>query len=183
MNELAGALTRATGLVAMALIAAALVCGAAFAAGATGRRPRPAWWLDLHQWLGGAALALTVGHVVASLTVVNGPGIVGALVPFATGADRLGLGTGVIATYLLAATVLTTWPRRIHHPRLWRLVHLGSVAAAVLTAVHALRLGADAATVAFQAGLVVVVAPITFILGVRLFGALTARRTSRAAHP
>lgn len=181
MNEFAGALTRATGLVAMALVAAALLLGPAIAAGETGRRRRPAWWLDLHGWLGGAALALTVAHVAIALTVANGPSIVGALVPFAANADRVALGTGAVATYLLAVTVLTTWPRRIRQPRLWRLIHLGSVAAAVLTATHALQLGTDAATIAFQASLFLVLIPLTFALGVRLFGALANRWTSGAA--
>jgi predicted ferric reductase len=182
MEQLAGALTRATGLVAVALIAAALIWGFAFSAGETGRRLRPAWWLDLHNWLGGAALVFTVAHVVTALAVAQGPRIVAALVPFAAGTDRVALGVGAVATYLIAATVFTTWPRRIRSRHAWRVVHLGSVAAGVLAALHALQMGTDATAIAFQTGLVLLLAPFAYTSGVRLIGAATHSRRTGALH-
>jgi len=177
--DLAGAFTRSTGLVAVALIAAALIWGFAFSAGETGRRLRPAWWLDLHNWLGGAALVFTIVHVVTALAVAHGPRVVAALVPFASSADRVALGIGAVATYLIAAAVFTTWPRRIRNRRAWRVVHLASVAAGLLAVIHALQLGTDAASIAVQTGLVLLIAPLTYTMGVRLVGAAThARRTN-----
>jgi len=182
MEQLPGALTRATGLVAVALIAAALVWGFAFSAGETGRRLRPAWWLDLHNWLGGAALVFTIAHVVTALAVSHGPRVLAALIPFAAAHDRVAFGIGAIATYLLAATVFTTWPRRIHDRRLWRVIHLSSVAAGLFAVIHALQLGTDAAAIAFQTGLVLLLAPLTYTMGVRIVGAATNRRRARAVH-
>ena len=182
MEDLAGALTRSTGLVAVALLVAALIWGFAFSAGETGRRRRPAWWLDLHNWLGGAALVFTIAHVVTALAVAHGPRIVAALIPFASSADRVALGIGALATFLVAAAVFTTWPRRIRHRRAWRIVHLGSVAAGLLAIIHALQLGSDATAIAFQTGLVLLIAPLTYTMGVRLVGAATNARRSSAAH-
>jgi hypothetical protein len=78
--------------------------------------------------------------------------------------------------------VFTTWPRRIRHRRAWRIVHLGSVAAGLLAIIHALQLGSDATAIAFQTGLVLLIAPLTYTMGVRLVGAATNARRSSAAH-
>ena len=58
MNDVMWYLSRATGIVATVLAVAALVWGFLFSARETGNRFRPAWWLDLHNWLGGSALDL-----------------------------------------------------------------------------------------------------------------------------
>jgi hypothetical protein len=50
---------------ALVLGATALIGGFAFSARETGRRLRPNWWLDLHNWLGGSAFVFTMIHVIA----------------------------------------------------------------------------------------------------------------------
>ena len=120
--------------------------------------------------------------MVTALAVAHGPRVVAALVPFAAQADRVALGLGALATYLVAATVFTTWPRRIRNRRAWRVVHLGSVVAGLLAVVHALQLGTDATAIAFQTGLVLLIAPLTYTMGVRLVGAISQSRRTRVAH-
>ena len=67
MHDALWFLTRATGVVAMALVAAAIIDGLIFSGREAGKkRLRPAWWLDLHRGLGGYALIFTALHVLTA---------------------------------------------------------------------------------------------------------------------
>jgi drug/metabolite transporter (DMT)-like permease len=85
----------------------------------------------------------------------------------------------VIATYLLAIAVFTTWPRRLRNRRWWRVAHLGSVVGLALGLVHAYQTGSDATSNVARAGLVVLAAVSTYALGLRLFGQLEKSRNAR----
>ena len=103
------AITRSTGIVAMALMVLSLLWGFLFSSRATGKRLRPNWWLDLHIWLGGLALIFTIVHIVASLLDTNsGIGLVEVFVPRLSAADR-SITWGVL---LLALTAISFgWQR------------------------------------------------------------------------
>src|SRR3954469_17185629 len=91
-------LTRASGIVATVLIVSALLWGLLFSARATGRRRRPNWWLDLHNYLGGLAFAFIVVHVVAiALDHVSGIGLVQIFVPMTADGWAWGMTWGVLA--------------------------------------------------------------------------------------
>jgi sulfoxide reductase heme-binding subunit YedZ len=168
VNDLAGALTRATGIVAAAVSVAALVSGFLFSARETGERRRPAWWLDLHQGLGGLALAAVGVHLVTSLLDSGaGVGLAQALVPWTARAQRLALTLGVVGSYLLAAAVFTTWPRRLTNRRLWHWIHLASTIGVLLALVHGYQMGTDATRLAFRVGLVGLAAPVAYAVTVR----------------
>jgi hypothetical protein len=172
VSDLAGALTRATGLVAAVVSAVALVSGLLFSARETGERRRPAWWLDLHQGLGGIAMAAIAAHVVVTLLRSgSGPSVIGALVPGVASVDRVALGWGILGTYLMAGAVFTTWPRRIRDRRLWRTIHLSSAVGMVLALVHGYQMGTDATRVAFRVGLLAILAPMTYALALRAIDA------------
>lgn len=174
--------SRATGIVATALVVAALVWGFFFSSRNTGDRRGPAWWLDLHNWLGGLALAMTAVHLAAAyIDGRSGLGIGEVLVP---GASRLSITWGVVAAYLLAFSVFTSWPRRRLRRTAWRVVHLGSLLGAALAGVHAYQAGSDASGPAFQAGLVVAGGFGTYATAVRLLGVLLPklRHLSQRAH-
>ena len=114
-------LTRATGIVATVLAVAALVFGFFFSSRNTGDRRRPAWWLDLHNWLGGLALAFTAAHIVTVYLDKNsGIGVLAVLVPGAAHDATWAIAWGVIAAYLLAFAVFTSWPRKRFSRRVWR---------------------------------------------------------------
>jgi DMSO/TMAO reductase YedYZ heme-binding membrane subunit len=173
MNDLLWYLSRATGIVAALLIAAALVSGFLFSGREMGRRRRPAWWLDLHNLLGGLAFIFTLAHIAfAFLDPDLGITLAQVLVPGVAPLDRWPLAWGVIATYLTATTVLTSWPKRRFRRRTWRVLHLGSVLGLALVLVHTLQLGTDASTVWLRAGVVLVVAVAAYSLGIRVFGLL-----------
>ncbi|MCE9622723.1 MAG: ferric reductase-like transmembrane domain-containing protein [Actinomycetia bacterium] len=169
-------ITRATGIVATVLAVAALVFGFFFSSRNTGERRRPAWWLDLHNWLGGTTLVFTVVHIVASYLDRNsGIGLLQVLVPGTAKNASWAITWGVIATYTFAITVFTSWPRKRLRPRLWRLVHLTSVVGVALAGLHAFQVGIDATTLAFEAGLAITAALAVYALGVRVLALLVNR--------
>lgn len=177
MNDWMWYLSRATGIVAAVLAVAALGWGFLFSARATGDRRRPNWWLDLHNWLGGAALVFTVIHIVTSyLNRDAGLAIAELFVPGIASSERLALAWGVIGTYLFVTAVLTSWPRRMFSRRTWRIIHLGSVVGVALAFVHAYQMGTEASGRSFRIALLLLVASGTYTLGIRLFGVVAKQR-------
>jgi hypothetical protein len=83
----------------------------------------------------------------------------------------------VIATYLLATAVLTSWPRRLFSRRVWRTVHLGSVVGVALAFVHAYQMGTEASGRAFRVGMLLLVAISTYTLFIRLAGVVARSRS------
>jgi len=179
VNETWWYLTRATGIVATALAVASLVLGLFFSARNTGPKRTPAWWLDLHNYLGGLALVFTGAHVVASvLDPESGIGVIQALVPGTADAASWALTWGVLATYTFVIAVFTSWPKRRFSRRVWRWLHVTSVAGVALAGLHAYQLGSDAATAIFKGALAVGAAFCTYALALRVITA-AARRMHR----
>ncbi|MCU1502811.1 MAG: Ferric reductase like transrane component [Ilumatobacteraceae bacterium] len=179
MSNFVAALTRSSGIVAGILVAVTLVTGSLFSARETGRRIRPAWWLDLHNGLGGLTLVAVAVHVAASVFDADfGVGVLDVLIPGVASTSRGPLAWGVLATYAIAGAVLTTWPRRLRRPRLWRTIHVSSVAGVVLALIHGYQMGTDAPSAAFKIGLVAIAATASYALGVRAFDVLVRRRST-----
>ena len=113
MSDLWWYVSRSSGIVATVLIVLALTWGLFFAARATGNRRRPNWWLDLHKYLGGLAFVFTVVHVVAVYQDhLSGIGLLQIFVPMTATGWEWGITWGVLATYIFAAVVFTSWPRK-----------------------------------------------------------------------
>lgn len=177
MNDGWWYLSRATGIVATVLIVAALVFGFFFSSRNTGARRQPAWWLDLHNWLGGLALAFTAAHIVAVYLDKNsGIGVLAVLVPGAANDSTWAIAWGVIATYLFAVAVFTSWPRKRFSRRVWRIIHLGSVVGTFLAGLHAFQIGTDATSLVFEAGLVGGAGLCVYALAVRVLALVTRDR-------
>jgi hypothetical protein len=147
-------LTQASGIVATVLVVLALAGGQLFSARATGEQPRPAWWLDLHNYLGGLALAVTLLHALAAYRDrLNGIGLLQIFVPMTATGWAWGITWGVLSTYALAAVVFTSWPRRRLSRRGWLAVHLVSMPATFLAAAHAWMVGSQRHGLWFRLGL------------------------------
>lgn len=177
MNDVWWYLGRSSGIVATALLAAALIWGFAFSGGTTGSRRRPNWWLDLHRYLGGLAFAFVVAHVVfVYQDELSGIGLTQVLVPFTAAGWEWGITFGVVATYVFALVVFTTWPRRIGARRTWLAVHLLSVPAVVLAGTHAWVVGSSRDEWWFQGLLVVLAGAVVYPAVLRTFAAVARRR-------
>jgi DMSO/TMAO reductase YedYZ heme-binding membrane subunit len=173
MTQWAWYLTRSTGIVATVLLLASLAWGLLFSARETGKRLRPAWWLDLHNGLGGLALIFTVAHLVFAFADSDyGITLARLLVP---GNGSAAYTWGVLAFYGIAVAVLTSWPKKRFRGRTWRLLHILSVPATVFACLHAYQLGSDASTAAFRIVLVVSAAAVVYPLGLRVSGLVLAR--------
>ena len=60
------------------------------------------------------------------------------------------MAVGVVATYLMALVVFTSWPKRLFKRSTWRIVHLSSLGAVVLGGLHGLMTGTDAENVLYR---------------------------------
>jgi DMSO/TMAO reductase YedYZ heme-binding membrane subunit len=182
MHETLWFLTRASGVVAMVLIIAAIADGLIFSGRAAGRKHlRPAWWLDLHRGLGGYALIFTGLHVLTAFGADIGVGIEQIFVPNTAGFDPTAFTLGVVAMYLMAIAVFTTWPRRLLPRKLWHVVHLLAIPVAVLTGIHAYLLGTDAKASWYTVLTLALVAVVMYPVGLRLSGIY--QRRQKAALP
>jgi len=173
-------LSRSSGVVATVLIVAALICGLFFKARATGDRRRPNWWLDLHNYLGGLAFVSTVVHVLAVYQDdPSGIGLTQILVPLTAAGWRWGITFGVVATYIFALVVFTSWPKRREWRRTWLLLHLLSIPATLLAGTHAWMAGSSRGEVWFQVLLTLLVGLVTYPAVLRLFAVIAppSRRT------
>lgn len=143
--------SRASGLVAFALITVSVGIGLAMA-GKVMRRPGLSRkLLAIHEY---AALAGLVAIAVHGLTLLGdswlNPGVAGITVPFAMGYKTIFTGLGVIAGYLAALLGLSFYVRKRIGARFWRKAHRATIVVYLLGLVHALGAGTDASAVWFR---------------------------------
>lgn len=180
MSETWWYLSRSSGVVATVLIVLALVWGFFFAARATGDRRPAKWWLDLHRYFGGLAFVFTLVHLVAVYQDrLSGIGLLQILVPMTATGWAWGITWGVVATYVFAALVFTSWPKRRLSRRAWRAVHLLSVPGTIMVAAHAWLVGSSAGSVWFQGLLALLTGLAVYPLVLRLVAVVTRRRRPR----
>ena len=173
---------RASGIVAWALVAAAVVWGLLLSGRVLAGRPTPKWLLDLHRFLGALAVTFTAVHV-AALVADNYTrfGADDLLVPFASDWKPGAVALGVVGLWLLAAIELTSlWMQKLPR-RLWKWVHLSSYVLFWLATFHGLAAGSDASSPAYLVVTNAVAALVVFLTLYRVLAGKTAR--SRAASP
>ncbi|MFV0257707.1 MAG: ferric reductase-like transmembrane domain-containing protein [Acidimicrobiales bacterium] len=168
---------RASGIVAWALLTGTVLAGVLIP-GRLSARQRPAWFLDLHRWLGGLTLGFVALHLVALLADSYVTFTVWSLVvPLASPWKPVPVALGVVALWALAAVESTSLAMRRLPRRWWRRIHLCSYAAFFLTSLHGTFAGADAANPAYQLLSLVSLAAVVFAT---VFRVMT-RRPARPA--
>ena len=135
---------RASGLVAWGLVVATILWGLVMATRVLRRRPRPAWLLDMHKFLGVLTLVFVGVHVTSILLddFVHF-GLADVLVPLASSWHPVAVACGIVGMYLLVAIQTTSWLRRHLSPTVWRTIHLTSYGVFAITTVHMLAAGTD----------------------------------------
>jgi hypothetical protein len=169
-------LTRAAGIVALSLIAAAVIWGLLASTKLVRRRGVPAWVLDLHRYLGTLTIvfvAIHVGAVYLDAFVKFGPRQL--FVPLAATWRPRAIAWGIFATYLLIAIQTTSWAMRRLPRALWHRVHVMSLPMLVMATVHASLAGSDRANRALQWTVFLAGAAIVFLFAFRL---MTPKRTA-----
>lgn len=167
MQTLPWFVARASGSVGWVLLTASVLWGLVMSTRARplGHKPRPAWMLDLHRFLGGLAVIFTAVHVSTILldSFVHFD-LSAVLVPFASSWHPVAVAWGIVAMYLLVAVELTSLARRRLPRRAWRATHFASFPLFASATVHGLSAGTDAGNLLFQgvaAGGVAAVAGLT----------------------
>ena len=107
------------------------------------------------------------------------PGWRGIAVPFALSYRPGFTGIGIIAGYLAALLAPTFYLRRRIGVRRWRALHRATVIVWLLSVVHALGAGSDASKLWLRAVVLAPVAPIVYLLVVRLSATCPRWRASR----
>ena len=140
--------SRASGIVAWALLALAVLWGLALSTRALGRRPPAPWLLDVHRFMGGLAVLFTIVHFGSLaldpwMTSEYGYTLVDAFVPFASQWKPGAVAWGVVAFWLLQAVELTSLVRTRLPQDLWRWVHLCSYPLYAMATIHLLTAGSE----------------------------------------
>lgn len=176
---------RSTGIVAWALVAAAVIWGLLLTTRLVGGRSAPKWLLDLHRFLGGLAVIFTGLHLVglvADSYTHFGP--TDLLVPFASAWKPLPVALGVVAMYLLAAVELTSLAMKRLPRRLWRWVHLTSFGSFWLATLHGVLAGTDASNPVLWVAYLVTASVVLFLTVFRtLADPRTPRRPAQPTRP
>lgn len=135
---------RAAGIVAWALLSAAVIWGLLLSTRLLHGRPTPRWLLDLHRFLGGLAVTFTGVHI-AGLVGDNylHVGVADLLVPFASRWRPGAVALGVVALWLLVAVEVTSLLMRRLPRRLWHAIHLSSYVLFWTATLHGLLAGTD----------------------------------------
>ena len=154
MSQVPWYVARSAGLVAWSLLSASVIWGLLMStrARAFGHKPRPAWMLDLHRWLGGLATIFVGVHVLAILadSYVRFD-LVSVLIPFASHWRPSAIAWGVVGMYLLLAVELSSLARRRLPRRAWRAGPFASFPLFLTATAHAFTAGTDAGSLAFVA--------------------------------
>jgi methionine sulfoxide reductase heme-binding subunit len=161
--------SRASGVVALALITASVAIGLTMA-GKVMRRPGIGRKLKaLHEH---TALAGLVAIVIHGITLLGDrwlrPGVTGILVPFQMGYRPVFTGLGILAGYLAAALGLSFYARRRLGARLWRMAHRATVVVYLLALVHVLGAGTDAGSTWLRAFILATGIPVALLFLRRL---------------
>jgi hypothetical protein len=135
---------RAGGIVAWVLATLSVVWGL-WLSGRLAKKPKPAWTLDLHRFLGALTVVFVAVHVVALWAdsfVHFGPAEL--FVPLASSWHPVATAWGIVAFYVLVAIEITSLAMRRLPRSVWHAVHLSSFALFALATVHGLTAGTDA---------------------------------------
>ena len=159
--------SRASGLVALALITLSVGVGLAMAGKALRRPGLPRKLMALHEH---AALGGLIAIAVHGITLLGDrwldPGPAGIAVPFVMDSRPFYTGLGIVAGYLAAALGLSFYTRKRIGAKLWRKLHRATIAVYVLAVIHTLGAGSDVAWV--RPAMLITGAPVLYLLVLRM---------------
>jgi len=160
---------RASGIVAWALLSASVLWGLALSTRVLGKRPRPNWILDLHRFVGGAAVVFVAVHVLFIMfdTYVHF-GVVEVLVPLTSSWHPAAVAWGIVGFYLLLAVEITSLLRSRLSKRAWRAVHFLSFPLFVTATIHLLSAGTDRHNVVLRVAALGVSALVAMLTAARI---------------
>lgn len=174
-------ISRASGVIALALVSMSALLGLAMATGILRRPGLKRKAARLHEHLALCALGAIALHGLALLG--DGwlrPGLRGIAVPFALHYRPIYTGLGIIAGYLAVLLGPSFYLRRRIRPARWRKLHRLTIAIWFLAALHTVGAGSDATRPWLRLIVVMPIAPILYLFISRL---LNSPRPARFPRP
>jgi predicted ferric reductase len=170
---------RAAGIGAYVMLFLAVAFGLIATGTPFGKRFAKASSVSVHQFsstVGLLLLGVHIGGLLLDRYVPFGPTEI--LVPGASSYRPIPVALGVLAMYAMVVVLASSWIRRAYSPKIWRAIHLLAVPAFVLSLLHGVFAGADAARPWMFATYVVTGVIVVFLLVLRGFvaGMRPARR-------
>lgn len=167
--------SRATGVVAWALLALAVLWGLALSTRALGRKTSAPWLLDVHRFLGGLAVIFTIVHFVTLsfdpwMSSEYGYSISQAFIPFASEWKPGPMAWGIVAFYLLLAVEFTSLIKNRLPQKFWRGVHLASYPLYAMATIHLLMAGSDNQNPLLRWSVLATVGAVVFFTVYRIIG-------------
>jgi sulfoxide reductase heme-binding subunit YedZ len=164
--------SRAAGLAAFVALTLDVLFGLFLSTGAADRWIARARSVEIHKWLGSAALTLVVAHALflAADRLVRFD-VLDAVVPFLAPYRPVAVGIGVLAAYASIVVIGSFSLRARIGARMWRRLHALSFVAFALALAHGVFAGSDVRSPAFLA---------IYAVACVLVGALTVHRVWRA---
>ncbi len=155
--------SRATGVVALVLVALSVGVGLALSARITRRPGAPAYLKTLHEALALTSLVAIAAHGLLLLgDAYLQPGLAGILLPFQMAAQPVWTGIGIIGGWLAAILGLSFYVRRWIGTQVWRWLHRWTLAVYLLAVAHTLGSGTDAGSAWLLAIVGVTALPVVF---------------------
>jgi DMSO/TMAO reductase YedYZ heme-binding membrane subunit len=161
--------SRASGIVAWAVVAAAVIWGLLASTKLIRKRGAPAWILDLHRYLGTLTIvfvAIHVGAIWLDSFVTFTPTQI--FVPFTATWRPHAVAWGIFALYALIAVQITSWLMRRLSRKTWHRVHMLSFPMLLAATVHGFLAGTDRSNQALQWSALVLVFGVVVLVAVRL---------------
>jgi predicted ferric reductase len=176
--------TRASGLIAWALVTLSILWGLALSTRLIRRRGIPAWLLDLHKFLGTLSVVFVGVHLFAlwadNFVYFGGREL---FVPFASPWRPGAVAWGIAATYLLVAIQVTSWMMKRLPRKLWHSIHLLSIPMFVFSTIHGFTTGADNKNLAIQWVALTGALLVFMLISFRVLAPRKSRRSAAAPRP
>ena len=164
--------SRASGLIALALITLSVLIGLLMATRLLKKPGINRKLVAIHEH---CSLAGLVAIAVHGITLLGDhwldPGIAGIAVPFAIDHEPPYVAAGIVGGYLAAALGLSFYIRQRIGARMWRQAHKATILVYVLSVVHTVGAGTDAGTLWLHGFLVVTGSAVLFLFLARVIPA------------
>jgi len=177
--------SRASGIVALGLVTAAVLLGLSMSTKLMRRPGVGRTLMRLHEHIALVGLGAITVHGLSLLgDPWLRPGLSGLTIPFTMSYRPLFTGLGVLAGYLAALLGLSFYARRRIGVKLWRKLHRATVLVWVFGVIHTLGAGSDAATQWLRAFVLLPAIPVVYLTALRILQSRKPKTsTARAKAP
>lgn len=161
-------LSRASGIVAWAMLTLSVLWGIVLATDLFPKQRRAAWLLGMHRWLAGLTFFFIAGHLATLLLDSYAHfGVRALLVPYASTWRPTAVAVGVVGLWLLVAIEVTALAMKRVSRKWWRSVHIASYGVFWAVCIHGALAGTDSNRAIYMVSAMVALAAVVFAASYR----------------